>query len=96
MLLRRKWGSKGLWLCLSPECFLSSALQRSFGTDQPRNSEQLQSGKHLTDFPVIEFRRCTIREGVRQHFAQYSRAVLSRSFRAARLPSATSSNARTK
>jgi NIPSNAP len=49
-------------------------------TDQPRNSERMQSVKHLTDFPVIEFRRYTIREGERQHFAQYFESYFPEAF----------------
>jgi hypothetical protein len=40
-------------------------------TDQMAESRSMEHVKHLTDFEVIEFRRYTIKEGEREHFAQY-------------------------
>jgi hypothetical protein len=40
-------------------------------TNQNMNSKPMDHVKHLTDFQVIEFRRYTIKEGEREHFAEY-------------------------
>jgi hypothetical protein len=40
-------------------------------TNQNMNSKPMDRVKHLTDFQVIEFRRYTIKEGEREHFAEY-------------------------
>jgi hypothetical protein len=39
--------------------------------DASSDVNALQSIAHLKDFPVVEFRRYTIKEGEREHFAQY-------------------------
>jgi hypothetical protein len=43
-------------------------------------AERMQSIKHLTDFPVVEFRRYTIRAGEREHFAQYFESYFPEAF----------------
>jgi hypothetical protein len=44
----------------------------TFGdTSQNTTSKAMDHVKHLTDFQVIEFRRYTIKEGEREHFAEY-------------------------
>src|SRR5690349_10488814 len=40
-------------------------------TDQGAASKLMGQVKHLKDFQVIEFRRYTIKDGEREHFAQY-------------------------
>ncbi len=40
-------------------------------TNGAAESGSMEQVKHLTDFQVIEFRRYTITEGEREHFAQY-------------------------
>jgi hypothetical protein len=40
-------------------------------TDQQSSSTAFQHVQHLTDFPVIEFRRYTIQVSERDHFARY-------------------------
>ena len=52
-------------------CLLAATTLASGQSGQSTNSEATTSVKHLTDFQVIEFRRYTIREGERAHFAQY-------------------------
>jgi hypothetical protein len=39
--------------------------------DQSSASKSLEQVKHLQDFQVVELRRYTIKEGEREHFAQY-------------------------
>jgi hypothetical protein len=48
--------------------------------DQPKNSDRMRTVKHLNDFQVIEFRRYTIREGERQHFAAYFESYFPEAF----------------
>ncbi len=48
--------------------------------EQANNNDAMQSVRHLTDFSVIEFRRYTIREGERQHFAQYFESYFPEAF----------------
>jgi hypothetical protein len=44
----------------------------TFGeTSQNTTSKSMDHVKHLNDFQVIEFRRYTIKEGEREHFAEY-------------------------
>jgi hypothetical protein len=40
-------------------------------TDRNKESEAMDRTKHLTDFQVIEFRRYIIKDGEREHFAEY-------------------------
>jgi hypothetical protein len=40
-------------------------------TNQNTKSKPMDHVKHLNDFQVIEFRRYTIKEGEREHFAEY-------------------------
>jgi hypothetical protein len=40
-------------------------------TSQNTTSKSMDHVKHLSDFQVIEFRRYTIKEGEREHFAEY-------------------------
>jgi len=40
-------------------------------TDRVTKSTSMEHVKHLTDFEVIEFRRYIIKDGEREHFAQY-------------------------
>jgi hypothetical protein len=49
-------------------------------TDQLKGGERMKTSKHLNDFQVIEFRRYTIRDGERQHFAQYFESYFPEAF----------------
>lgn len=49
-------------------------------TNQNTESELMDRVKHLTDFQVIEFRRYTIKEGEREHFAQYFESYFPEAF----------------
>jgi hypothetical protein len=57
--------------------FLTTITQLAMGattfaeTSQNTTSKSMDHVKHLTDFQVIEFRRYTIKEGEREHFAEY-------------------------
>jgi len=50
----------------------------SVETAQMAENRSMEQVKHLTDFEVIEFRRYTIKEGEREHFAQISKAIFQR------------------
>jgi NIPSNAP len=60
--------------------FLAVTTLTSGQSDQFGNSGRMKSVKHLNDFQVIEFRRYTIREGERQHFAQYFESYFPEAF----------------
>ena len=47
---------------------------------QPARNERMKNVEHLRDFRVIEFRRYTIRDGEREHFAQYFESYFPEAF----------------
>lgn len=49
-------------------------------TGQGSGGKLMESIKHLTDFQVIEFRRYTIKEGEREHFAKYFESYFPEAF----------------
>jgi hypothetical protein len=49
-------------------------------TTQNTKSKPMERVKHLTDFQVIEFRRYTIKEGEREHFAEYFESYFPEAF----------------
>lgn len=49
-------------------------------TNRHRESEAMDRTKHLTDFQVIEFRRYIIKEGEREHFAEYFESYFPEAF----------------
>jgi hypothetical protein len=49
-------------------------------TNQNTKSKSMDRVKHLTDFQVIEFRRYTIKEGEREHFADYFESYFPEAF----------------
>jgi hypothetical protein len=49
-------------------------------TNQNTKSKPMDRVKHLTDFQVIEFRRYTIKEGGREHFAEYFESYFPEAF----------------
>jgi hypothetical protein len=49
-------------------------------TAQPIRNDRMKNAEHLKDFQVIEFRRYTVREGEREHFAQYFEAYFPEAF----------------
>ena len=49
-------------------------------TDQPAGNKSMEHIAHLKDFQVIEFRRYTIKEGGREHFAQYFESYFPEAF----------------
>jgi hypothetical protein len=75
--MNRRYSASALAGILS---FVAATTLTSGHTGQLNTSERLHSVKHLTDFPVIEFRRYTIREGERQHFAQYFESYFPEAF----------------
>jgi hypothetical protein len=52
-------------------CLITAGNPISAEVSQTTANNSLEQVKHLKDFQVIEFRRYTIREGEREHFAQY-------------------------
>src|SRR5437879_8241675 len=48
--------------------------------DQSTGSKSMEQVKHLQDFQVIEFRRYTIKDGEREHFAQYFESYFPEAF----------------
>jgi len=49
-------------------------------TNRNKESEAMDRTKHLTDFQVIEFRRYIIKEGEREHFAEYFESYFPEAF----------------
>jgi hypothetical protein len=49
-------------------------------TNQKTRNKAMDHVKHLTDFHVIEFRRYTIKEGEREHFAAYFESYFPEAF----------------
>jgi hypothetical protein len=49
-------------------------------TDQNSRNKAMDRVKHLKDFQVIEFRRYTVKEGEREHFAQYFESYFPEAF----------------
>lgn len=49
-------------------------------TDQTVPGPSMEHVKHLKDFPVVEFRRYTIKPGEREHFAQYFESYFPEAF----------------
>ena len=49
-------------------------------TTRNKENEAMDHTKHLTDFQVIEFRRYTIKDGERQHFAEYFESYFPEAF----------------
>ncbi len=49
-------------------------------SDQPTAAKSMDQVKHLASFPVVEFRRYTIKEGEREHFAQYFESYFPEAF----------------
>jgi hypothetical protein len=49
-------------------------------TGQKAGNKVMDSVKHLKDFQVIEFRRYTIKEGEREHFAEYFESYFPEAF----------------
>src|SRR6266403_6390523 len=49
-------------------------------TNQKTKNKAMDHVKHLTDFHVIEFRRYTIKEGEREHFAAYFESYFPEAF----------------
>jgi len=75
--MNRRFAASVLVVILS---FLAVTTLTSGQSDRFANSEGMKSVKHLNDFQVIEFRRYTIREGERQHFAQYFESYFPEAF----------------
>jgi hypothetical protein len=49
-------------------------------TSQPTTNKPMDRVKHLANFQVIEFRRYTVKEGEREHFAQYFESFFPEAF----------------
>src|SRR6266508_4163815 len=49
-------------------------------TAQPAINKTLDRAKHIRDFQVIEFRRYTVKEGEREHFAEYFESYFPEAF----------------
>ena len=49
-------------------------------TTRNKETEAMDRTKHLTDFQVIEFRRYTIKDGEREHFAEYFESYFPEAF----------------
>jgi hypothetical protein len=49
-------------------------------TNQTTGKSPLEHNQHLSDFQVFEFRRYTIKEGEREHFAQYFESYFPEAF----------------
>ena len=81
-VLASKGTKRGLatFLTAGTLSFLALTTLSTSRSEQPNNNDRMQSVKHLTDFSVIEFRRYTIREGERQHFAQYFESYFPEAF----------------
>jgi hypothetical protein len=52
----------------------------SAGPDQTFAGKRMGQVKHLKDFQVVEFRRYTVKEGEREHFAQYFESYFPEAF----------------
>jgi hypothetical protein len=52
----------------------------TFAAAQTKGNDRLAAVEHLIDFQVIEFRRYTIRDGERKHFAQYFESYFPEAF----------------
>jgi len=68
-----------LTLALIAGLFLSFGSERA-QTDQGSVTPSIAQVKHLKDFQVVEFRRYTIKEGERAHFAQYFESYFPEAF----------------
>ena len=55
-------------------------LPATLAAAQTAGNDRLAAVKHLNDFQVIEFRRYTIRDGERKHFAQYFESYFPEAF----------------
>lgn len=64
-------------LLLGMGVFLADELARS---NQGAESHSMEQIKHLKDFQVVEFRRYTIKEAEREHFAQYFESFFPEAF----------------
>src|SRR5712671_1013708 len=49
-------------------------------TNPPVEHNRMKNVEHLKDFQVIEFRRYTVKEGEREHFAQYFESYFPEAF----------------
>src|SRR5215813_2607157 len=65
---------------LMPILLISVSVAIFAETTRNKETEAMDRTKHLTDFQVIEFRRYTIKDGEREHFAEYFESYFPEAF----------------
>src|ERR1044071_3634073 len=66
--------------CLTTVLLITLSSATFAQTNQYTKREPMDRVKHLSDFQVIEFRRYTIKEGEREHFANYFESYFPEAF----------------
>src|SRR6266513_3418506 len=66
--------------CLTIIVLITLSVATFAQTNQNTKNKAMDQAKHLNDFQVIEFRRYTIKEGEREHFAEYFESYFPEAF----------------